>query len=102
MVSAATDERVGYREGLVVLERLDGHTGRDASEQRQFDGFRRGLGRQNLDGAALVVVALDVAFALEIGEVLMHCRQRVIVEMLGDLLEARREAVLLRVSAEIG
>src|SRR5947199_316840 len=46
------------------------------------------LWRDDLDGPALVVGAPDVAFALEIGEVLMYRRQGLESELARDFLEA--------------
>ena len=70
-------------------------------EQGKLDGALKDLRRENLDGAALVVAALDVALSLEITEVLVHRRERVIVEVRRDLFEARGVAVLLAVRRQI-
>src|SRR5687768_2183258 len=100
MILAASHEILGDRDALVGRDSLDRHTGRDTSEQRKLDRARIHLGGKDLDRAALVVRALDVSLALEVGEVLMHRGERVIVELPRDLLEARRVAVLLRVAGE--
>jgi hypothetical protein len=95
-------EALGHAHRLARGDLLDRDARGDGAEERQVDGPRLRLVRQDLDRAALVVRALDVALPLEVAQVFVHRRQRVIVELLGDLLEARREAVARRVRAEVG
>ena len=98
---SASDHLLRNAEGFVRFDRLDRHTGSHRAEERKLEGARGRFGWQNLDRATLVVAPLDVAFALEVREVLMDSRERVVAELLGDLLEAWRETVLLRVSREV-
>ena len=97
VAAASADERLGNARRSRCSSASIGIPAATRSEQRKLDRPRRRLARQDLDGATLIVAALDVALALEIGEVLVHRRQRVVAEILRDLLEARREAVLLGV-----
>ena len=72
-----------------------GRPGRDVAEQRQFDRAAAGSRRHHLDRPAAVPRALDEALFLQVGEVLVHRRQRREAEAAADFLEARRVAVLL-------
>ena len=78
-----------------------GRAGGDLAEQRDLAGGGGAAGRQHLDRAALVVGAADVALALEVGQVLVHRGQRLEAEPLGDLLEARRIALLQDVALQV-
>ena len=93
---------VGHRDGLLVHQRLDRRAGGDLAEQRDLAGRRRAARRQDLDGAALVVRAADVPLALEVGQVLVHRGERLKAELLRDLLEAGRVALLLDVVLQEG
>src|SRR5207249_9657228 len=91
--AAAREELVGHGEGVVAGHRFDGLSGRDQSEERQLRGAGLALGWHHLDGAALVMGAVDVALALQIREMLVHSGERAEREARGDFLEARREPV---------
>jgi len=101
VVPATLHEGIGNRERLLMRDRLDRHTGRHGAEQGKLDRARRHLVRQDLDRAALVVRALDVALPLEIAQMLVDGRERVVVEVVGDLLEAWGVALLFRVERQI-
>ena len=62
---------------------------------RQLDGAAAGAARQQLDRAAAIPGAPDEALFLQVGEVLVHRRQRRQAEAFADFLQARRIAVLL-------
>ena len=70
-------------------------------EQRNFGGGGGAARRQHLDRSALVVGAADVSLALEVGQVLVHRGQGLEPEVLGDLLEAGRVALVLDVALQI-
>ncbi len=80
---------------------LDGSAGGHLSEKRNLGRGGCASRRENLDGSALVVGALDVPLALEIGEVLVHGGQGLKAELFRDLLEAGRVPLLLDVSVQI-
>jgi hypothetical protein len=101
VAAPSSDECLRHTKRLVHLERLDGHTGGNGSQKGKLDRPGRGFARQDLDRPALVVIALDVAFALEIGQMFVDRGERVVAEVLSDLLEAWRKAVLLGVRREI-
>src|SRR6185503_6670355 len=87
--AAPRDELVWHGNGVVTGDRFDWLAGRHETEQGQFGGPGLSLGRDDLDGPALVMRPADVAFTLQISEVLMHRGERVEAELPGDLLEAR-------------
>src|SRR5215475_14296881 len=101
MATRAADQRLWDGQGLAVVQGLDRNARGDGTKKRELDGPRRRLGGKDLDRAALVVASPDVALALEVRQVLVDRRERVVIKVLGDLLEARREAVLLGVSREV-
>src|SRR5688500_1995458 len=101
MVAAALNEVLRDGQRLLVRDGLDGHTRRNGAQQGQLHRAWTGFARQDLDGAALVVRALDVPFSLEIAEMLVDRRERVIVEVFRNLLEARGITVLLAIPFEI-
>src|SRR3954463_13542889 len=101
MVATPADEILGNADRLGHLDRFDRHTCRDGSKQRQSGSTRKDLRRHELDSAALVVRALDVAFALEVCQMFVHRREGVIVKLRRDLLEAGRVAVLFGVGGEV-
>src|SRR6266576_1109710 len=86
--SAPRQQLVGHGDRLVTRDRFDRSTGGDKSEQRQFRGAGLPLGGDDFDRPALVMGAPDVPFALEIGEVLVHRRQRLEAKLAGNFLEA--------------
>ena len=53
------------------------------------------LGRQQIDGAAAVVVAREQALLLQIGDVLVHRGQRIQLHAFANFLERGRISVLL-------
>src|SRR6266851_3989934 len=79
---------------VTVLDVLVDHRGAAdlehiaAAAPGQFGGSGLALGGHDLDRPALVVGAADVPLALEVGEVLVHRRQRGEAETTRDLLEA--------------
>src|SRR5688500_13938536 len=101
MAPRLAEERLRHGERLAGRDGLDRHTGGDGAEHGQLNRARVRLGREDLDRAALVVAALDVPLPLEVAQVFVNRRERVIVELVGDLLEARRVAVGLGVAAEV-
>ncbi len=78
-----------------------GDAGGDVAEQRQFERAAAEAGRDQLDRAAAVPRPLDEAFFLEVGQVLVHRRQRREPEAPADFLEAGRVAVLLDEIVEV-
>src|SRR6266853_1087959 len=87
--------------GIVAGEGLDGVASRDVAQERQLGGAGLTLGGNDLDAAALVMIAVDVAFALEVGEVLMHRGERLESELAGDLLETGCIAVVGDVARDV-
>ena len=71
-----------------------GSAGGDVAEQRQLDRAAAGARRHHLDRSAAVPRALDEALFLQVGEVLVHRRERRQTEAATDLFETRRIAVL--------
>src|SRR5467141_4859988 len=69
--AASRQELVRHRDRLVTRDCFDGSTSRNEPEQRQLRSAGLTLGRDDFDRPALVMGAPDVAFALEIGEVLV-------------------------------
>src|SRR5260221_493203 len=88
-------------DGAPAGEGFDGVARRHVPQQRQLGGSRLPLGRGNLDPAALVMIAVDVAFALEVGEVFVHRGERLETELAGDLLETRGIAVVGDVARDV-
>src|ERR1035441_3474841 len=99
---------VGERNGLGILHRFQRTAGGDASHQRQahpvLGARRRSHGErllhasprlQQIDGAAAIVVAAQQSLLLQVGDVLVHGRQRAEAEPLGNLFERWRIAVLV-------
>src|SRR5207245_3115449 len=70
--AAARNELVGHGDRFVPAHGLNGLARRYEPEQRQLGGAGLPLGRHDFYGPALVVGAADVAFALEVGEMLVH------------------------------
>ena len=91
----------GHRDRFVADHRLDRRAGGDVTEQRQLDRAPAQAGRHQLDRAAAIPGALDEALFLEVGQVLVHRRERRQAEAPADLLEARRVAVLLDEVVEV-
>src|SRR5882672_5647465 len=98
---APRQELVGHGDRLVTRDRFDGSTGGDKAEQRQLGGARLALGRDDFNRPALVMGAPDVAFALEIGEVLVNGRQRLEAKLAGNLLETGGVALLFDVLPDV-
>src|SRR5271168_4366025 len=67
---------------------------RDYNRSRSIDLLEASLGRQQVDGAAAVVVAGEQSLFLEVGDVLVHRGQRVQVKPVADLFKRRRVAML--------
>src|SRR6059058_3913336 len=101
MVARAADQVLRNTDGLGHVNRLDRHACGHRAKQGQGSGPRKDLRRHELYPPTLVVGALDVPFALEVGEVFVDRGEGVIVKLGRDLLEARRVAVLLRVGREV-
>ena len=101
VVSTSPHQILGNSDRLGGLDRLDRHAGGNCAEERERGGPGEHIRRHELDTATLVVGALDVAFALEVGEMLMNRRERVIVKLRRDLLEARRVPVLFGIGLEV-
>ncbi len=99
--SAPRDEVLWYRDGLGRDDGFDGLSGSDLPEERKLDRGSLPRDWDHLDRAALVVTAVDVPFAFEIGEVFVHRRQRAEREVFGDFLERRCEAVIGDVALEV-
>src|SRR5467141_831309 len=99
--AAARQELVRDGNRLVAGDGLDRMAGGNESEERQLGRPGLPFGRDDLDGPALVVGAPDVAFALEIGEVLVHRRQGLESELLGDFLEAGGVPLLFDVLGDV-
>src|SRR5207245_5784958 len=91
--AAARNELVGHGDRFVPAHGLNGLARRYEPEQRQLGGAGLPLGRHDFYGPALVVGAADVAFALEVGEMLVHGGQGLKAELSSDLLEARSVAL---------
>ena len=89
------DERIGNADGFVAGDRLDRHARRDIAEHRQLDGAAAGAAGEQFHRAAAIPRPADEALFLQVGEVLVHRRQRRQAEAFADFLEARRIAVLL-------
>ena len=91
----------GHRDRFAAGDRLDRRAGGDVAEQRQLDRAAAEPRRHQLDRAAAVPGALDEALFLEVGEVLVHRRERREVEAPADFLQAGRVAVLLDEVVEV-
>src|SRR2546426_1124310 len=85
--AAPRQQFVGDGDGVVPGHGFDRLAGGDEAEQRELGRPCLALGRHDLDRAALVVVAADVPFALEVGQVLVDRRERGEGELAGDFLE---------------
>src|SRR5580704_5101830 len=72
VLPVAPHEVLGHRYVLIHGDGLDRYASRDLTEERELDRAGERLRWQNLDRPALVVIALDVAFALQITQVLVH------------------------------
>ncbi len=84
-------------DALGGFDGFDGLAGGDAAKEREAVGaFLAGARGQHVDGAAAVVGALQEAFVLQIGDVLVHGGQRTEAETAGDFLVGGGVAVLLR------
>src|SRR5690606_15588044 len=81
----------------LVADRFDRDAGRDVAQERELHGGDTELRRDELDRARLVVALSDVALAPQILQVLVHRGERREAEVAGDLLEARRVAVLVQI-----
>ena len=90
----AVADDVAERDGFGGFDGFDGLAGGDAAEQGKavHDLAGRALG-DDVDGAAAVVSALEEAFGLEIGDVLMDGGEGTEAEAGGDLLVGGRVAV---------
>ena len=80
---------------LVADDRFDRGAGGDEAEHRQFHRAAAETRRDQLDRAAPVPGALDESLLLQVGQVLVHRRQRRQAEAAADFLQAGRVAVLL-------
>jgi len=87
--------------GTAIDDRFDGPAGGDVAEKGQFDRAAAETGRHHFDRTASVPGALDEAFILEVGQMLVDRRERREAETPADLLEARRIAVLLDEIVEV-
>src|SRR6266511_415827 len=92
--AATRDELVGHRDGVPAGDRLDRRPGGDEPEQRQLRRAGLTLGGCDLDRATFVVRPVDVALALQVGEMLVHRGEGAEVEPPGDFLEAWSVALL--------
>src|SRR5436309_2981471 len=97
---AAGDELIRNGDGVVAAHRLDGFAGRHEPEQGQLGRAGLPLGWDHFDGPTLVVGAPDVALALEVREMLVHCGQGLKAELPRDLFEARGVALGLDVARD--
>src|SRR6266536_3251258 len=86
---AARHQLIGDRDRLVAGNRLDRLARGDQAEQRELGGAGLALGRDDLDRTALVVRAPDEALPLEVGQMLVDRGERLEVEVVRDLFEAR-------------
>src|SRR5690349_3761689 len=86
---------ISERDGIALRHGLNRLAGSDAPHQRQSMLNRSSLGhlaeeaahRQQIDRAAAVVIALEQAFSLQVGDVLVHRRQRAKIKPRADLFE---------------
>ena len=92
--SAARQQLIRHGQGLSAHDGFDRTARRHPTKQRDLRGPGLPLGRKDLDGPAFIMSTVDVPLALEIGQMLVHRRQRLKAEMLGDLLEAWRVAAV--------
>src|SRR6266550_594846 len=99
--AAPRQELVRHGDRLITRDRFDGCARSDQPEQRQLGGAGLALGRDDFDRPALVVRAPDVAFALEIGEVLVNRRERLEAELAGNFLEAGGVPLLFDVLSDV-
>src|SRR6266571_524777 len=98
---APRQELIRHGERVVAADRLDRLPGRHQAQQRQLGRAGLALRRDDLDRPTLVVVAVDVPFALEVGEVLVDRRERSERELAGDFLEAGGVPVVGDVAREV-
>src|SRR5439155_163823 len=99
--AAPRQELVRHRDRLITRDRFDGCARSDQPEQRQLGGAGLALGRDDFDRPALVVRAPDVAFALEIGEVLVNRRERLEAKLACNFLEAGGVPLLFDVLSDV-
>ena len=82
----AVADDVAERDGFGGFDGLDRLAGGYAAEQwKALEALLRGTRGQDVNRPAAVVGALQQAFVLQVGDVLMHGRQRVEAETGGDL-----------------
>src|SRR6185437_5657689 len=73
----AVPDDVGERNALGGFDGFDWLAGGDAAEERKpIESLLAGAWRQDIDGAAAVVSTLQQTFVLQVGDMLVYCRQR--------------------------
>src|SRR5689334_15582616 len=96
--AAPREHLLRYGDAFLMHQGFDRSAGGDFAQQGDFAGGRGAPRWEYLDGTALVVGAADIALALQVGEMLVDCCQRLKPEMLGDFLEAGGVALTIDVS----
>src|SRR5690348_6179536 len=93
---------ISQGDGFRVFQRLDRAAGGDAAYERQHGAgvpaqrlLQAAARREQFDGAAAVVVALQQALFFQVADVLVHGGQRVQLQPLANFLERWRVLVLL-------
>src|ERR1035437_5004500 len=92
---ALADQIFGHRDRLVRRDRLNRQARGDVAEKRKLDGAPAGARRHHLDRPAAVPGPLDEAFFLQVGQMLVHRRERRKAESPSDFFQTWRVAVLL-------
>ena len=97
----AVADDVAEGDGLGGLDSLDWLACSDAAEEGEaVVAFFTGAGREDIDGAAAVVGALEEALVLQVGNVFVHGGKGVEAEAGGDLFVGRGVTVLLGEAGE--
>src|ERR1041384_5072944 len=99
--AAARQELVWDGDRLITRDGFDGRARGDQPGQGELGGTGLALGGDDFDRPALVVRAPDVAFALEIGEVLVNRRERLEAKLAGNFLEAGGVPLLFDVLSDV-